>query len=76
MRSWQGPILGFLLLLVSAVPALSAPPVTVHVLAEPSPFSDVFVSSLTQELPNNLRMVDEPEAADVLVALGDRKSVV
>ncbi|WP_011589133.1 hypothetical protein [Alcanivorax borkumensis] len=71
MRSWQGPILGFLLLLVSAVPALSAPPVTVHVLAEPSPFSDVFVSSLTQELPNNLRMVDEPEAADVLVALGD-----
>ncbi|MEQ3636835.1 hypothetical protein [Alcanivorax sp.] len=71
MRSWQGPILGFLLLLVSAVPALSAPPRTVHVLAEPSPFSDVFVLSLTQELPNNLRMVDEPEAADVLVALGD-----
>ena len=71
MRSQHGRVLVFLLLLATAGGALSAPAQTVHVLAEPSPFKDVFVLSLAQDLPANLRVVDEPDAADLLVALGD-----
>ncbi|MGB2337630.1 MAG: hypothetical protein ACPH5V_09975 [Alcanivorax sp.] len=71
MQSRHGRALVLLLLLATAGGALSSPAQTVHVLAEPSPFKDVFVLSLAQDLPANLRVVDEPEAADVLVALGD-----
>ena len=71
MQSRHGRALVLLLLLAMAGGALSAPVKTVHVLAEPSPFKDVFVLSLAQDLPANLRVVDKPEAADVLVALGD-----
>ena len=55
MRSQHGRVLVFLLLLATAGGALSAPAQTVHVLAEPSPFKDVFVLSLAQDLPANLR---------------------
>lgn len=71
MRSRHGRLLVTFLLLASAGMALATPPRTVHVLAEPSPFKDVFVLSLAQDLLPNLRVVDEPDAADVLVALGD-----
>ncbi len=71
MRSRHGRVLVFLLLLATAGGALSAPVQRIHVLAEPSPFKDVFVLSLAQDLPASLRVVDESDAADVLVALGD-----
>ena len=49
MQSRHGRALVLLLLLATAGGALSSPAQTVHVLAEPSPFKDVFVLSLAQD---------------------------
>ena len=71
MRSRHGRALFSLLLLVMAGNVLSAPIQRVHVMADPGPFRDVFVLSLAQDLPDHLRVVEQADAADLLVAIGD-----
>lgn len=49
--------------------ALAAPPLRVAVVADPAPVRDAFISALTA-LPD-VEYVDDPAAADVLLAPGD-----